>query len=197
MSKSTSTVGRLAAVALLAVLALAFALIAGVSKKLSLGREHGFDDEKSGNLFFEIVRLIERRRNAADPVPRERQEPELARRGQTRSRSSCASSRASATTSRPRSSTPGLGSAAPRADLHDRPAAGRLRRAAVRVSGPPRRRVARSCGTILETVGRPASTSLTRAPVGLPPGVRARSTGGRGNGFGFGLVGRRAMSRGR
>lgn len=33
--------------------------IAGVSKKLSLGRLHGFDDEKSGNLFFEIVRLIE------------------------------------------------------------------------------------------------------------------------------------------
>lgn len=33
--------------------------IAGVSKKLSLGREHGFADEKSGNLFFEIVRLAE------------------------------------------------------------------------------------------------------------------------------------------
>lgn len=33
--------------------------IAGVSKKLSLGRVHGFADEKSGNLFFEIVRLIE------------------------------------------------------------------------------------------------------------------------------------------
>src|SRR3954465_9522090 len=28
--------------------------IAGVSKKLSLGREHGFADKKSGNLFFEI-----------------------------------------------------------------------------------------------------------------------------------------------
>lgn len=33
--------------------------IAGVSKKLSLGREHGFADKKSGNLFFEIVRLID------------------------------------------------------------------------------------------------------------------------------------------
>lgn len=32
--------------------------IAGVSKKLSLGRSHGFDDEKSGNLFFEIERLL-------------------------------------------------------------------------------------------------------------------------------------------
>jgi DNA (cytosine-5)-methyltransferase 1 len=32
--------------------------IAGVSKKLSLGRLHGFEDEKSGNLFFEITRLI-------------------------------------------------------------------------------------------------------------------------------------------
>jgi DNA (cytosine-5)-methyltransferase 1 len=32
--------------------------IAGVSKKLSLGRKHGFDDEKSGNLFFEIERLL-------------------------------------------------------------------------------------------------------------------------------------------
>lgn len=33
--------------------------IAGVSKKLSLGRPHGFEDAKSGNLFFEIVRLVE------------------------------------------------------------------------------------------------------------------------------------------
>jgi DNA (cytosine-5)-methyltransferase 1 len=33
--------------------------IAGVSKKLSLGRKHGFAEEKSGNLFFEIARLIE------------------------------------------------------------------------------------------------------------------------------------------
>lgn len=33
--------------------------IAGVSKNLSLGREHGFGHEKSGNLFFQIVRLIE------------------------------------------------------------------------------------------------------------------------------------------
>ena len=33
--------------------------LAGVSKKLSLGRQHGFEDEKSGNLFFEIVRLID------------------------------------------------------------------------------------------------------------------------------------------
>jgi DNA (cytosine-5)-methyltransferase 1 len=32
--------------------------IAGVSKKVSLGRLHGFADEKSGNLFFEIVRII-------------------------------------------------------------------------------------------------------------------------------------------
>ncbi len=29
--------------------------IAGVSKKLSLGRKHGFDDEKQGNLFFSIA----------------------------------------------------------------------------------------------------------------------------------------------
>ena len=40
--------------------------IAGVSKKLSLGRLHGFEDEKSGNLFFEIVRLIE---EALSPPP--------------------------------------------------------------------------------------------------------------------------------
>jgi DNA (cytosine-5)-methyltransferase 1 len=33
--------------------------IAGVSKKASLGLEHGFADEKSGNLFFEVVRIIE------------------------------------------------------------------------------------------------------------------------------------------
>jgi DNA (cytosine-5)-methyltransferase 1 len=33
--------------------------IAGVSKKLSLGREHGFLDKTSGNLFFEIARIAE------------------------------------------------------------------------------------------------------------------------------------------
>ena len=33
--------------------------IAGVSKKLSLGRKHGFDDDKQGNLFFEIANILE------------------------------------------------------------------------------------------------------------------------------------------
>jgi DNA (cytosine-5)-methyltransferase 1 len=33
--------------------------IAGVSKKLSLGRKHGFEDETQGNLFFEIANIIE------------------------------------------------------------------------------------------------------------------------------------------
>jgi DNA (cytosine-5)-methyltransferase 1 len=33
--------------------------IAGVSKKLSLGRKHGFEDETQGNLFFEIANVIE------------------------------------------------------------------------------------------------------------------------------------------
>lgn len=32
--------------------------IAGVSKKISLGRLHGFQDEKQGNLFFEIARIL-------------------------------------------------------------------------------------------------------------------------------------------
>ena len=32
--------------------------IAGVSKKNSLGRKHGFEDEKQGNLFFEIMRIV-------------------------------------------------------------------------------------------------------------------------------------------
>jgi DNA (cytosine-5)-methyltransferase 1 len=32
--------------------------LAGVSKRLSMGVAHGFDDAASGNLFFEIVRLI-------------------------------------------------------------------------------------------------------------------------------------------
>lgn len=36
--------------------------IAGVSKKNSLGRKHGFDDEKQGNLFFHIAEIIERHR---------------------------------------------------------------------------------------------------------------------------------------
>ena len=33
--------------------------IAGVSKKVSMGRAHGFSDDKQGNLFFEIARIIE------------------------------------------------------------------------------------------------------------------------------------------
>jgi DNA (cytosine-5)-methyltransferase 1 len=32
--------------------------LAGVSKKNSLGRKHGFEDEKQGNLFYEITRLL-------------------------------------------------------------------------------------------------------------------------------------------
>lgn len=32
--------------------------LAGVSKKISLGRKHGFDDEKQGNLFFDIARIL-------------------------------------------------------------------------------------------------------------------------------------------
>jgi DNA (cytosine-5)-methyltransferase 1 len=36
--------------------------IAGVSKKNSLGRKHGFEDEKQGNLFFHIEEIIEKHR---------------------------------------------------------------------------------------------------------------------------------------
>lgn len=39
--------------------------IAGVSKKNSLGRKHGFEDEKQGNLFFHIAELIETHRPKA------------------------------------------------------------------------------------------------------------------------------------
>lgn len=39
--------------------------IAGVSKKNSLGRKHGFEDEKQGNLFFHIAEIIERHRPKA------------------------------------------------------------------------------------------------------------------------------------
>lgn len=39
--------------------------IAGVSKKLSLGRKHGFDDERQGNLFFEIANIIKHHKPAA------------------------------------------------------------------------------------------------------------------------------------
>ena len=39
--------------------------IAGVSKKNSLGRKHGFDDERQGNLFFHIVEIIEKHRPKA------------------------------------------------------------------------------------------------------------------------------------
>lgn len=39
--------------------------IAGVSKKNSLGRGHGFDDVKQGNLFFSIAQIIDYHRPAA------------------------------------------------------------------------------------------------------------------------------------
>lgn len=39
--------------------------IAGVSKKNSLGRKHGFEDEKQGNLFFHIAEIIESHRPKA------------------------------------------------------------------------------------------------------------------------------------
>lgn len=39
--------------------------IAGVSKNLSLGRKHGFEDEKQGNLFFEIANIVEYHRPPA------------------------------------------------------------------------------------------------------------------------------------
>jgi DNA (cytosine-5)-methyltransferase 1 len=39
--------------------------IAGVSKKKSLGREHGFKDEAQGTLFFDIVRILESKRPKA------------------------------------------------------------------------------------------------------------------------------------
>lgn len=39
--------------------------IAGVSKKISLGRSHGFADEKQGNLFFHIADIIEKHRPKA------------------------------------------------------------------------------------------------------------------------------------
>ena len=39
--------------------------IAGVSKKNALGRKHGFEDEKQGNLFFHIAEIIEKHRPKA------------------------------------------------------------------------------------------------------------------------------------
>ena len=39
--------------------------LAGVSKKNSLGRAHGFEDERQGNLFFEIARLLDYHQPAA------------------------------------------------------------------------------------------------------------------------------------
>ena len=39
--------------------------IAGVSKKNSLGRKHGFEDEKQGNLFFHIAEIIDKHRPKA------------------------------------------------------------------------------------------------------------------------------------
>ena len=39
--------------------------LAGVSKKNSLGRKHGFDDEKQGNLFFSIADILDFHKPAA------------------------------------------------------------------------------------------------------------------------------------
>mgnify|MGYP000877120684 CR=1 FL=1 len=39
--------------------------IAGVSKKISMGRKHGFEDEKQGNLFFEIERILKNKKPLA------------------------------------------------------------------------------------------------------------------------------------
>ena len=39
--------------------------IAGVSKKNSLGHAHGFADDKQGNLFFDIVRILETKKPQA------------------------------------------------------------------------------------------------------------------------------------
>lgn len=39
--------------------------IAGVSKKISLGRKHGFEDAKQGNLFFSIADILDFHRPAA------------------------------------------------------------------------------------------------------------------------------------
>jgi DNA (cytosine-5)-methyltransferase 1 len=39
--------------------------IAGVSKKLSLGRKHGFEDKEQGNLFFSLAEIIEFHQPAA------------------------------------------------------------------------------------------------------------------------------------
>ena len=36
--------------------------IAGVSKKNSLGKKHGFEDKDQGNLFYEIIRIIQTKR---------------------------------------------------------------------------------------------------------------------------------------
>lgn len=36
--------------------------IAGVSKKKSLGRSHGFEDETQGTLFFDVARIIDKKR---------------------------------------------------------------------------------------------------------------------------------------
>jgi len=39
--------------------------LAGVSKKVSLGRKHGFEDEKQGNLFFQIQNILDCHKPAA------------------------------------------------------------------------------------------------------------------------------------
>jgi DNA (cytosine-5)-methyltransferase 1 len=39
--------------------------IAGVSKKISLGRKHGFEDERQGNLFFSIAEILNHHKPSA------------------------------------------------------------------------------------------------------------------------------------
>ena len=120
--------------------------IAGVSKKASLGREHGFADKKSGNLFFEIIRIAEATKPPSCSSRTSRTCARMTRadtfrvilaeldrlglRGGARRRRRCV-----------------LGAPAPRADLHHRPSSRSLRRPEVRVPAPAGNARGRSCAT--------------------------------------------------
>ena len=131
--------------------------IAGVCKKLSLGREHGFDDEKSGNLFFEIVRLIDEadasRRSCSSRTSRTSGRTTR----ETPSGSSWPSSTGWATTSHTRRRRAAVGAAAPRAHLHRRLPAQRVRGPQVPIPRRSQRIQPDDCDRSLSPV-RPRST---------------------------------------
>ena len=160
--------------------------IAGVSKKASLGREHGFADAKSGNLFFEIVRIAEATSRPSCSSRTSRTSGHTIADGP--SRSSSRSSTGSDTKSSRRSWTPLPGcrsiASAPSSSVSVARSSADSGSCFRRLPAAPR---GRSSGTS-SSRGSTASTSSLRTS-GQYLQAYAQKHREAGHGFGFGLVG--------